>query len=376
LGADVIKLESHFGDDSRHLGPEREGERSPFISLNRNKRGVVMDLRRPGAQEAFAKLLKTTDVLITNIRGPALDKLGISYDKVCQHRPDIIWIGVTAFGADGPYAGRPGIDFLAQGYAGVLKLNGDPKGPPVRMGIPAVDVMTSLLVCTAALTALRVRDSTGKGQRIDVSLLDALMHAQCTGLGPFLLTGEATPRTGNRSQYFAPSGIFTCKDGGNAVITCPSEKFFSNLCEALERDWVSDPRFENIDRRLENEDELERLVGERCKDFTRDELVERLIAGDVLTAPVNEVPEVADDPQIRHNRMLVEAEHTKLGPVTVTGVPIQFQGTPGSVRRASPLHGEHTEEILAELGYSGGEVEGLFAEKAIGSPDRPGRKKA
>jgi crotonobetainyl-CoA:carnitine CoA-transferase CaiB-like acyl-CoA transferase len=127
---------------------------------------------------------------------------------------------------------------------------------------------------------------------------------------------------------------------------------------------------------LENEDELERLVGERCKDFTRDELVERLIAGDVLTAPVNEVPEVVHDPQILNNRMLVTAQHSKLGPVTVTGVPIHFQGTPGSVRRASPLHGEHTEEVLAELGYSEGEVEGLFAGKAIGSPARPIRAKA
>ena len=144
LGADVIKIESHYGDESRHLGPERDGERSAFLSLNRNKRAVVLDLRRPSAQEAFSRLAATSDILITNIRGPALAKLGIDYEGVRKHRQDIIWIGVTAFGADGPYAGRAGIDFLAQGYAGLLALNGVPGGSTVRVTVPLIDTMTSL----------------------------------------------------------------------------------------------------------------------------------------------------------------------------------------------------------------------------------------
>jgi crotonobetainyl-CoA:carnitine CoA-transferase CaiB-like acyl-CoA transferase len=368
LGADVIKVESHYGDDSRHLGPERDGQRSPFLSLNRNKRGVVLDLRRPEGREVFERLARTSDALITNVRQPALSRLGLDYEQVREHRRDILWAGVTAFGPDGPYAGRPGIDFLAQGYAGLVSLNGDPNGPPTRVTVPLVDVMTSLLVVSGILAALRVREQTGEGQRIDVSLLDALMHAQGSGLGAYFLKGEVTPRTGNRSQYFAPSAVHTCADGKRICITCPSEKFFQSLCRALDVDWADDPRFKTIELRLENEDELDRLLAERCLGFARDELVDRLAAADVLAAPVNEIPDVVRDPQVRHNEMIVTTEHATLGPIEVTGVPIHLHGTPGSVRRAPPLHGQHTEELLAELGYGEEEIATLARDAIIGTP--------
>ena len=365
LGADVIKVESHYGDDSRHLGPERDGERSPFLSLNRNKRGVVLDLRRPAAQEVFARLAATTDVLITNIREPALSPLGLAYEQVRRHRADLIWVGVTAFGPDGPYAGRPGIDFLAQGYAGLLSLNGEPDGAAVRVTVPLVDVMTSLLVVSGVLAALHVRTSTGRGQRIDVSLLDALVHAQCSGLGAYFLNGEVVPRTGNRSQYFAPSGIYTCADGRGIVITCPSEKFFANLCAALGMDWNSDPRFATIETRLGHQDDLDRLIAGRCREFARDDLLARLVAADVLAAPVNAIPDVVRDPQVRHNQMIVATEHARLGSVQVTGVPVKLHGTPGSVRRSPPVQGQHTEEILAELGYGPEDIAALGRDGAI-----------
>ena len=160
LGADVIKIESHYGDESRHLGPKRGDERGPYLSLNRSKRDMVLDLQQPDAQAIFAKIAATADIVVTNVREPAMSKLGINYEQIKKYRPDVIWIWVTSFGADGPYAGRPGIDFLAQGYTGVLTLNGEPKGAPVRTGFPAVDVMTSLLVVNAAQAALRVRDAT------------------------------------------------------------------------------------------------------------------------------------------------------------------------------------------------------------------------
>jgi len=356
LGADVIKVESPHGDDCRHLGPERNGERGPFIGLNRNKRSIVLDLERPANREVFARLAKMSDVLITNIRSPVLSRLGLSYEQVCEHRPDVIWVGVTAFGADGPYAGRPGIDFLAQGFAGLLALTGEPDGPPVRVTVPLVDVMTSLLVVSGVLAALHERTRSGAGQRIDVSLLDALVHAQCTGLGGYFLNGWVSPRAGNRSPYFAPSGIYTCADGKRVCITCPSQKFFRNLCAALDVDWVADPRFHTIEQRLQHEDALDYEIAERCKAFMRDELLARLVAADAMAAPVNELPDVVQDPQVRHNGMIVTTEHPTLGAVNVTGVPIHLQRTPGSVRRSPPLLGQHTEEILTELGYQPGEI--------------------
>jgi crotonobetainyl-CoA:carnitine CoA-transferase CaiB-like acyl-CoA transferase len=366
LGADVIKVESHFGDDSRRLGPEVEGERSPFIAINRNKRSLVLDLRTERAQEVFAKLLETTDVVITNVREPACSKLGQSYEQVKKHREDIIWAGVTSFGPDGPYAGRPGIDFLAQGYGGLLSLNGEPAERPVRVTVPLIDTMTSELVSVGVLAALFHRERTGEGQRIDVSLLDALTHAQCSGLGAFHMAGEVTPRTGNRSQYFAPSGVYPTKDGKSIVITCPSDKFFGHLANALEADWTTDERFATIDGRLANEDLLDQVVAEGTMRFDRDELVVRLVEADVLTAPINEIPEVAADPQIHHNEMIVETQHTKLGALKVTGVPVKLRGSPGSVRQAPPVHGEHTRELLAELGYDAAAVDDLAADKAIG----------
>lgn len=366
LGADVIKVESPRGDDSRHLGPSLGGERSAFLSLNRSKRGVVLDLHTAGAQEVFARLVATADIVITNVREPALSAMGLDYGSVRRHRDDVIWIGVTAFGADGPYAGRPGIDFLIQGYGGLLALTGEPDGDPVRVTVPLIDALTSTLVATAALAALRSRSVDGRGQRIDISLLDALIHAQAAGLGSYLITGEETPRTGNRSHYFAPSGAYGTRDGRHVVITCPSERFFAKLCEALEVDWLDDPRFASIPQRMDHQDELDSVVDERCRQFDSAELIERLTAADVLVAPINGVADVAEDPQVRHNGMIVEVDNEKLGPIRVTGVPMRFHGTPASVTQGPPLFGEHTGEILDELGYSHERIAQLVDEGSVG----------
>jgi crotonobetainyl-CoA:carnitine CoA-transferase CaiB-like acyl-CoA transferase len=222
--------------------------------------------------------------------------------------------------------------------------------------------MTSLIVTSGVLAALYERKTSGKGQRIDASLLDATVHAQATGLANLFLVDRVIPRSGNRSIYFAPSGIFETSDGKSVAITCPTQKFFRNFCAALEVDWADDARFATIPLRLEREDELEELIRYRCRQFTRDELVRRLVEADVLTAPINDLAEVAQDPQVLHNQMVVTTDHATVGPLRVTGVPVHLGRTPGSVRRAPPAFGQHTEEVLAELGYAPDDVARLAVE--------------
>lgn len=351
LGADIIKVEPTYGDDLRRLGPQIKGETGSFIGVNRSKRGIALDLAHPAGQEVFARLAGTADALITNTREPALSRLGLSYDQVRRHRPDIIWVGVSTFGADGPYAGRPGVDALAQALCGVTAFNGEPGRPPVRLNVPIADIMASLLVVSGVLTALYERTKSGQGQRIDVSLVDAVVHALCNALGQYFTSGWVVPRSGNRSPYFAPSGMYECADGARVFLTCPTEKFFQNLCQALETDWADDPRFRTIELRLQHEDDLDAQIAQRCRRFVQGDLMGRLVAADVMAAPVNELPEVVREPQVRHNRMIVTTQHETLGGLDVTGVPLHLQRTPGRVRRSPPVLGQHTAEVLAELGY-------------------------
>lgn len=359
LGADVIKIEAPAGDDMRRIGQEREGETGSFLGVNRNKRGVALDLTKEEGRGVLSRLLRVSDVVITNVREPALSRLGLSYEQASQVREDIVWAGVSTFGPDGPYAGRPGVDALAQALCGLPMLNGGPDQPPVRLNMPIADVMTSLLAVSGVNAALYERARSGRGRKVEVALIDALVHALCNSLGNYLLTGWEVPRTGNRSPYFAPSGIYSAADGGNVFISCPTDGFWDNLCAALAPRWRDDPRFQTRALRMEHEDALDDEIARECGAFTRADLMTRLAAADAMASPVNTLPEVTRDPQVLHNQMLRAVSHEVLGKITVTGVPIRVDGSAGDIRRAPPALGQHTREVLTELGYTPEEAERL-----------------
>ncbi|MGH7960343.1 MAG: CaiB/BaiF CoA transferase family protein [Candidatus Binatia bacterium] len=360
MGADVIKIEPPYGDDSRTLGPGVENDSGFFVGINRNKRGVVLDLTKPEGREIYFRLVRTADVIVDNLRPQAKAKLGISYEETCKYNPKIICISVSAFGQGGPYAGRPGVDPLAQALSGLMSVTGEKGGKPLRTGAAIADATAANLVAFAAMVGLWVREQQGIGQQIEISLIDGLIHIQPSQVGQFFLLNYLQPRAGNASPFASPYGTFTCHDGRDIQIVSLNNKFFHNICRAVGReDLITDPRFTTAPDRLARDDELRAEIQSAVAQIGSEELMRRLIAADVMAAPVNTHRETFADPQVLHNHMAVEVEHARVGKLKVGGVPVKLKKTPGGVRLAPPILGQHTREVLQELGLSDGELERL-----------------
>jgi crotonobetainyl-CoA:carnitine CoA-transferase CaiB-like acyl-CoA transferase len=352
LGADVIKLEPPNGDESRRIGPRRGTDSGVFVGLNRNKRSLVADLRTEPGRRVLDALLGWADVLVENLRPEAKGRLGLDWETLHARNERLVAVSVSTFGSSGPYAGRPGIDPVAQALTGLMSVTGERGGEPLKAGAPVADATASTLVAVGALAALWARERTGSGQLVEVSLIDGMLHAQGPYTGQYALLGRQQPRMGNSIDWYAPYNAYRCADGGFVHVACFNDKFFGNLCRALERpELADDPRFATAEARLEHAEELDALVGGHLAGLTRDEALERLWAHDAIAGPVNEYADVFADPQVAHNEMVVEVAH-HAGPLKVTGVPVRFSETPGAVRRPPPGLGEHTEEILAELGLA------------------------
>lgn len=360
MGADVIKIEPPYGDDSRTIGPKVENDSGLYVGVNRNKRGMVLDLTKPEGKDLYFRLVRTADVIVENLRPQAKTKLGIGYQETCKHNPKIIYISVSAFGQDGPYGGRPGIDPLAQALTGFMSVTGERDGKPMKAGPAIADATCANLVAFAAMVGLWTREQQGIGQQIELCLMDGLIHVQPAQVGQFFLSNYLQPRVGNASPFYAPYGTFTCKDGRDIQIASFNDKFFRNICRAIEReDLTTDPRFETIDGRLEREPELNDIIQAEFAKNNTAEMMRRLTEADVMAAPVNTFPETFADPQVQHNRMAVEVEHARVGKIKVGGIPAKLKKTPGAVRLAPPTLGQHTWEVLQEMGLSGEEVEQL-----------------
>ncbi len=364
LGADVIKVEPLRGDESRHLGPGVGLDSAMFIGANRNKRGIALDLTSEGGQGVLHKLVATADIVIDNLRPDAKQKLGIDYYSLAAVKADIIAINVSAFGTSGPYAGRPGIDPLAQALGGMMAITGRAGEPPLKTGSPVVDAATAHLVVIAALAALRRRDASGEGELIEVSLLDGLFNLQPTVMSQYFVSGHEQQPTDCGSELMAPYGCYQASDRRYWQVTALNQKFWVNICKALDcEELLEDDRFSHNTDRMANEDILNGLIAQAVAKFRSDELAQRFADHDVLAAPVNGIAEATQDPQLLHNGMVTETEHAALGTLKTGTLPIKFSVSAPTT--AAPTLGQHSQEILAELGIAETDIEQLRSTGAL-----------
>ncbi len=363
MGADVLKIESPGGDNARHWGPFIEGESRMFQAWNRNKRGISVDLKTEQGRQVVYDLARTADVAMENFRPGVAARLGIDYDALSRHNPGLVYASSSAFGGSGPYAQRPGYDPVLQSMAGAAHLQQLMNGVAAICPVAVSDYMAAVLTVCSINAALLHRERTGEGQRIETSLLQAIMSAQAQSyLQP--LDAEITGPPG-----IFPYRMFAAADGP-IFIAAGTDKFWRLFCEAIGRDDLArDPRYETNPQRVSNaaalSDEIDPIVARR----PARELEAELVAVGVPCAAVRSAEEFFDDPQVEAMAMSQVVRHPQLGNLRMAGVPWRFSQTPGTIRRPAPRLGEHTGEVLAELGYGTERIAGLEASGAVRAAD-------
>ncbi|HNT75364.1 MAG TPA: CoA transferase [Anaerolineae bacterium] len=367
LGADVLKVEiPGVGDDSRNFGPYQHGESAYFMSLNRNKRSMTLNLKSPRGKQIIRELAAQVDVVIENFRPGTLEKLGLGYETLREINPRLIYAAISGFGRTGPYSQRPAYDGVVQAMGGVMSITGPEDGTPTRVGTSIGDIIAGIFMATGVLSALAARERTGQGQLVDVAMLDCQVAILENAIARYGVTGEIPRPIGSRHPSVVPLEPFETQDG-ELMVAVGNDTVWLRLCEALERpDLGADPRFTANPSRLAHYAELRPLLAEIFVTRTNADWQARLDAVGVPASPINNVPQVMEHPQVLAREMLVKVLHPVAGELTMAGIPIKLSETPGAMRAPAPTLGQHTEEVLRDLlGYTPEQIAELRDEGAI-----------
>ena len=375
LGAEVIKVERPGrGDESRGWGPPfvgtpygpYPGESAYFLSANRNKRSITVNLKSPEGVRIVGQLAAKSDVLVENFRSGVLDGMGLGYEQLHSLNPGLIYSSISGYGRTGPYASRPGYDFIIQAEGGFMGVTGPEEGPPFRVGVPIIDITAGMFSSTAILAALRARDLTGEGQLVDLSLLDTQVALLANVASNYLVGGQEPRRLGNSHPNITPYEAFRARDRWFALAAA-NERQWAILCEVLGQPGLrEDPRFADNNARIDNRDALRTTLDAAFLTRDAQEWLDEFRRAGLPCGPINTIPEVFAHPQAASRALVADVEHSSAGRVRFPGFPYKFSQTPASVRMPPPMLGQHTEEILAEiLDYSSADMAALREHGAI-----------
>lgn len=350
LGAEVIKIEQPgTGDESRNFGPFKNGFSLYFMSVNRGKRSVTLNLKTDRGQAIFKQLLKQTDILVENFRPGTMKNLGLDYKTLKSEHPSLIYAACSGFGHTGPYAQQGAYDMIIQGMGGIISITGEPEGPPVRVGTSISDITAALFTTIGILSALHHRNQTGRGQFVDVAMLDSLVAVLENAVVRYFATGEAPKPLGARHPAITPFEAFASADG-HVIIALGNDTLWAKFCEHVDRqELISDERFRTNADRTENHSELFPILSDIMSQRTTDDWIDALGNIGVPCGPINTMDKVVSHPQVQAREMITRVAHQITGDVEVPGVPIKLSETPGNVDAPAPSLGEHTTEILTDV---------------------------